>query len=228
MKATIQSISQGTLNRASLSIHRHGTIIAIFCCVTAALIVKHSSIFAIFPLLVWWVGYRRTILLLLSSGIVFLLTFAPFAGEGSAGILSNVFLYKSWRLPYGTQLLFEPTINTAIMALAVFLAPLLTRRMPLERALLVGVLAWLVFTSGISTNYLYPLIAVAALNAPRDRRWLPVVSVIVAALEMEYTGLLPAFPAALKAGLWMGLWFVLVAWLWGLVRHTGRAASRTG
>lgn len=147
---------------------------------------------------------------------MFLLTFVPYAGEGSDGILRNVFLYRSWRLPYGAQLLLPPSVNTAIMAVAVTVAPRLTHRMPMERALLIGLLTWLVFTQGIAGNYFALLIPIACLNAPRDRRWLWPLSVLVAIIELEFTGLLDVSPVV-GVVLWAGLWCICAAWLRTLV-----------
>lgn len=204
---------------------RVGYALLIWCSVSAALLVKHSAVFVSLPLLIWAVGYRRAILLLLTSGVVWLLSFAPFAPAGSAGILDNVLLFGSFKQPFLTHLLLPTGVNGLLFGLALVGVYVRLPRLPLERALLAGVLTWLVFSPGFATNYLLLLVGVAALNAPEERRWLLPVSIAAALIEADFCGLL-VLNADVRTLLWLALWPMLLVWWWEVVR--GRATRAPG
>lgn len=179
---------------------------------TLALLVKHNAVVVVYALFVWLFGVRRGVLALLLSSLVFVLSFAPYTPVGSAGMLRNVFLYRGMIEPYGLLVILPGAVNTALMALAMLTVPLLARRLPLQDALLVSVLAWLVTTSGIGVQYFMVLLIVGSLN-PRNTGWLLGIGGLVALIEVDMLMPGQTLPLPVLRVAWAALWLVCALWL---------------
>jgi hypothetical protein len=137
-----------------------------------SLSVKH--LFFAFPL---WLALKeqrwpRRLAALAVPPAVFLLSFAPFWAEGRAGIVGNVFLYRSlsnaplWRTVFGPEL--GGTLGpTALLVAALAAGAWLDRRRDRLGSLLVYTVALVAFAPALANQYLaIPVAAVSAFPNP--------------------------------------------------------------
>ncbi len=145
------------------------------------------------------------------SVAVLLLTFIPYAAEGSRGILDNVFLYRGFKEPFGPLMIFLPrSLVSWMMTAVVLLVPIWARRFSMDKALLLCVLAWLLSAPGVGVQYVALLVAVACIAA-RTARMIE-IGICVALIEANQIS------AAANAATWLGLWFVCAVWFTRLVK----------
>ncbi len=104
------------------------------------------------------------------SMVIFLATFIPYWPVGKSGIIRNVFLYQSLSGLYGFTFLLKK-INPALVAVyskfficLLFYFALRFKTKKLSRMVLINMLFFLTFTSGLSDQYLILPIALACLN----------------------------------------------------------------
>ncbi len=160
----------------------------------------------------WWLKFG----LLGLAAVLFLITFLPFLEEGQTGIIQNVFLYRSLISRYGFAI-FNSPIATGLFVAALFVYPFLLRSSDLLTRCLQGTLFFLIFTTGISIQYVMLPIAFGALRRSPGFFIYSVVTTLVLLGHHENMAL-PAFQI-------FEIWFVwaaaLVWWLGQLlaVRH---------
>jgi hypothetical protein len=193
--------------------------VCIWLCATAALLIKHDTAVLVWALYCHLFGVRRGLIAMLLSVLVFLVSFMPYAAVGSAGIWRNVFTYQGITTPYGFLILLPRSVNTVLMLTALLLVPVAVRRFPLNKALLVSLLAWLVTASGVGAQYFMLLLIVGMLDLEQNAVWLLGVGTLVTLIELET--ILPPHTITLDllGELWFGLWLVCVAWLVREVHH---------
>jgi hypothetical protein len=201
--------------------------VCIWLFATAALVIKHDSAVLVWALYCHLFGVRRALISMLLSVLVFLGSFMPYAVGGSAGIWDNVFTYQGILSSYGFLILLSRPVNSALMLLVLLFVPIAVRRLPLNKALLVSLLAWLVAASGIGIQYFTLLLIVGALDLKQNAVWLLGVGSLVALIELQTIVPPHSFPMSLLGSIWFGLWVVCVAWLGREIRHILRWRSVT-
>lgn len=132
-----------------------------------SLLAKHITVFFWFALFVNLWGYRRALLRMVGIGALWLLSFTPFLNPDSAVlIIQRVFLYSSWGGEYGLQTVLPKTLNAALFFVVMLLLPTLTRKRSPVTAVVVSVLAFFVFTYGLSPAQFPILLTIVALLNP--------------------------------------------------------------
>lgn len=135
-------------------------------------IVKHL----VFNQLVAYLSYIlknkiKVILLSFGSIMIFLFTFLPFWQEGQQGIINNVFLYKSYEGFYGIYTFIKSWYPIADFAkfyrwpfiLGFFVFAVIFKQKDLGKTILINVLFFLTFASGMADQYYILPIALGAL-----------------------------------------------------------------
>lgn len=188
---------------------------------TAALLIKHITLFAVWTLFVAHYRPRRAIAYMSGSLAIFALSFAPFLPDGASGIWTNVLHYTSINTVYGFGLILPISIHavlfyTAMFALPVLVAPFLD----------LSALAFLALTYGIGDQY---LILPLFWTTPSRLYWLfsivgslaillpPLLSLLVPSLVGEGTsGWLIAIALLNSA------WLIVLIWLIARLRRAIR------
>ena len=106
-------------------------------------------------------------LLFAISAILFLVSFAPYWEGGKDGIIKNAFLYPAFTGVYGITGLFYFPQMQFLFILALFAFPFVIKSKDIIKQCLLGVLFFLVFTTGISIQYFILPIALGALLPSR-------------------------------------------------------------
>ncbi len=137
--------------------------------VTLGIIVKHEILQQVLIFLRQAKRSKVQIIFLFSLSVaLFLLSFVPYWKEGSAKILANVFRYGGISRPYGFILLdLNPTVAIVHKYLFIVLLlawPFCIKTNRLLKSSLLGMLLFLVFTSGISAQQFVLPIALASLQ----------------------------------------------------------------
>ena len=143
---------------------------------TLGMVIKHN-IFYEMIICLKFVHKRNWIRvpLLTISVLLFLLSFVPFWGGAKEAIINNVFLYPSGTGIYGiTSLINFPYIQFLFVA-ALFVFPFLIKTGDIIKQCLLGVLFFLVFTTGIGIQYfilpIAPLTAVTSIVVGSAITW---------------------------------------------------------
>ncbi|HYG83256.1 MAG TPA: hypothetical protein VD907_00055 [Verrucomicrobiae bacterium] len=124
-----------------------------------SLCIKH--LFFVLPLWLFIRGATLKIKLFM-AGVpvaVFLLSFVPFWAEGQAGIMQNVFLYKSFANAPLLNIIFSPEFvrwihPTVLVVAALAITGILTRRLPIFDAAMWYLLVLVAFSPAIANQYL--------------------------------------------------------------------------
>ncbi|MDR0994547.1 MAG: hypothetical protein LBN38_08325 [Verrucomicrobiota bacterium] len=137
-----------------------------------SLITKHLAIFFLF-----WIfirndlPFKKKILYVGIPAILFLLSFVPFLdGHGLAGILNNVFLYKSRNnFPllhfFLSKLSIDPMFYMPIFLTLICLSGWVFRKIHWQDSILLYLLCFFAFSSAIANQYLaIPLVALVILT----------------------------------------------------------------
>jgi len=178
-----------------------------------AIIIKQDTVLLIWPTATWLYGWRRSIVGLLVIGILFLLTFAPYAETGSAGIVKNVLLYASSPRRYGLGQWLPSMITLPLMAVVTILTPILiARRVTLWRCLLISMATWMTFTGGFAIQYSLFFLLVLAIETNHPRLMIA-ASLCVSGVEILYlVGASVTIPYMFQTFL-LPLWGIAVATL---------------
>jgi hypothetical protein len=184
-------------------------------------VIKHNTVFIVWPLLVWAVGLRRAVLGMAIIAIAFLSSFLPYWAAQSTGILANVFMYRSAAGLFGLSWFVPSSLATLAMVLAVFATPLIFRPATIVHVMTLGVLVWLTTAPGFGIQYMTLFLLSAA--AEKRYRWpLFVVGVGVAIWESYFVSL--SIETVIAAALYMfvplALWVVMLSWLVVVVRQS--------
>ena len=137
--------------------------------ITIGMIAKHEILQQILIFLRQaQVKKKMTFFLFTFSVFLFLISFAPYWKEGSERILRNVLYYGGMNRPYGfihfhTNLLLA-LIHKFLFISFLFVWPFICKVRDLVKSSLTGMLFFLVFTSGISTQQFILPIALGALR----------------------------------------------------------------
>lgn len=165
------------------SVNKHsitGSDIAGVILLSLSLITKH--ILWAFPLWILFnseIGIRKKILFAFVPPLIFLLSFIPYWHEGSEGIISNVFLYKSFNnFPLlaltalnhlGIFLPFQENICLPLFALLMLGSAYVFRKANLFDSLLLYLMALVSFSSAIANQYIaIPCIAVILMTRKKS------------------------------------------------------------
>jgi len=133
---------------------------------TAGMIIKHNIFYELIICLNTAVKrYRVKAALFVVSVCIFLATFLPYWSTGSKGIINNVFLYSSgYGHIYGIMSLFNfPPIKYVFIA-GLFGFGLFLKGKDIIRNCLMGMLFFLIFTTGIAIQYFVLPIALGVLR----------------------------------------------------------------
>jgi hypothetical protein len=196
---------------------------------TLSLIIKHDTAFVIWPLCVYLYGWRRGMIAMLASVIVFLLTFIPYVPTNAEGIARNVFLYQSHNGMYGLSLFLPRTLNLLLMVGAVFITPIILNRnqTALIPMLTYSLVAWFVFTTGLGVQYLTLLFVIGVM----DRRfwgWLYVAGIAVCIPQIGYVMDDYSVINVMIFLAYLIIWGMCTLWLLRIVNKPIRAALARG
>ena len=139
-----------------------------FFSTAGGLLVKHHLVYQIWICLdKSFKSIKAKILLLAFSAIIFLMLFIPYwdFAQNTNGIINHVFLYPSRPSEYG----FASCINGwyhmhSLFILSLFILPLVLKKEDLISQCLLGILFFLVFTTGFGYQYFVLPIALGALR----------------------------------------------------------------
>ena len=98
------------------------------------------------------------------TAAVFFALLAVYWNVGKEDIVSHVLLYSSYRLPYGISTLFEWRGLKWLFVGGLVVFPFFIRKYPVERQLLLMMLFFLVFTTGVGVQYFILPVALGALR----------------------------------------------------------------
>ena len=134
-----------------------------------AVIVKQNVVFVLWPLLVYFLSIRQSIIIMLTSTIGFLATLLVYIAVkgGTSGIIDNVILYTSVPSFFGISWIFPETSRLPLMLLSVTITPLLllsvNRTINLAYYMTVSILVWYTTTCGFGWQYIIFLLIFGAL-----------------------------------------------------------------
>ena len=139
-----------------------------------SLVTKHIAVFFLFWILInnkMW--FKRRIFYSMIPPIIFFLSFVPFfrgGGAGKAGIINNVFLYKSFNnfpLLIDKLEFFEipEQFYTVIFVVLLIVCGIYFRRKDIEQSFFLYLICMVAFSSAIANQYLaIPLVGLALLS----------------------------------------------------------------
>jgi hypothetical protein len=140
-------------------------ILPLWIFATVGTIIKHNIFYELIIVLNSAIKrYWVKISLFALSALIFLSTFIPYWSTGKTGIINNVFLYSSWAGDYGINTLIHCPQLKYVFILALCLFPLFIKTKDIIRQCLLGFLFFLVFTTGIASQYFLLPIAFGALR----------------------------------------------------------------
>jgi len=133
---------------------------------TAGMIVKHNVFYELIICLNTAIKrYRVKLLLFAVSVCIFLATFIPYWSGGKEGIINNVLLYSSGsQRNYGIITLFEFSPIKYLFIAGLFAFGLFLKSKDIIRNCLLGMLFFMVFTTGIAIQYFVLPIALGVLR----------------------------------------------------------------
>jgi hypothetical protein len=178
---------------------------------TFSMIVKHS---VVAELLIYLNNsYKKNqdiVILFCLSVFLFLATFLPYWQQESSGIMMNVFGYKSIEGLYGITSIINLPIFRSIFVLGLVIYPFLIKKKEIKSQMLLAMLFFLVFTSGIGIQYFVLPIAFAALMPTVYFYFYTYVASIFILSDSSNIAFLPRIiPINL-------LWIVLIIWFVGI------------
>lgn len=179
---------------------------------TLALLIKHNVVFGIWMLFVYAARRARvSALMMAASCVLFFMAFIPYWTEGRAGIIQNVFLYRSGSGLQGLGCLLPNSASAPIFLCLMGLMPFLARyylRLPLAKAMELSFVALLALIYGMGKQYfLMPIIWGGFFTTG----WYWLYTAVTALFMLGWThrlGSLQMLPAN-----WNLVWFPTMAWL---------------
>ena len=178
---------------------------------TFSMIVKHS---VVAELLIYLNNsYKKNqdiVILFCLSIFLFLATFLPYWQQGSSGILMNVFGYKSIEGIYGITSIINLSIFRDLFVPGLVIYPFFIQKKEIKTQMLLAMLFFLVFTSGIGIQYFVLPIAFAAL-IPTAGFYL--YTYIASVFILSDPNNIAFFPRIIPINL---LWIVLIIWFAGI------------
>lgn len=133
------------------------SIVPIWLLGTLAVIIKHTTVFGALTLFVLTArNHRHAWIMFLLTLIVFLGSFFVYFPEGQAGIINNVFLYRSKPDQYGLGELLPDYLSAPIFFILMMLVPFIAKhylKLSLAQGLLFAFVAFITLTYGIAEQY---------------------------------------------------------------------------
>lgn len=178
---------------------------------TFSMIVKHSVVAELLIYLNNSYKKKKDIVILFCLSVfLFLATFLPYWRQGSSGIMMNVFGYKSIEGLYGITSIINLPIFRSIFVPGLVIYPFLIQKKEIKSQMLLAMLFFLVFTSGIGIQYFVLPIAFAALIPTVYFYFYTYVASIFILSDSSNIAFLPRIiPINL-------LWIVLIIWFVGI------------
>nr|MBN1228268.1 hypothetical protein [Anaerolineae bacterium] len=185
---------------------------------TVGLIIKHNIFYEAMitthqTVKRWWLK----LLLIAASAGVFVLTLLPYMSGPTAqgNILQNVFLYTSAVGHYGFSRLLVPGFTRWVFIAGLIVYPFLLTSPDMIRRLLLGMLFFLAFTTGLADQYLVLPIALAALRPSRGFGIYTLVTTLYLLLGSGVNIALPGARFVPVDLVWVVVsgWFIWTQWL---------------
>lgn len=146
---------------------------------TLGMIIKHNIFYEViiclnFVTKRFWIK----VFLFVISSLIFMLLFVPYWSVGSKGIIQNVFLYSSRVGSYGISSLFKLPLLKYLFILGLFIYPFYIKSQDIIKQCLLGVLFFLVFTTGAGIQYFVLPIAFGTLRPSKGFIFYSVVTTL--------------------------------------------------
>ncbi len=187
---------------------KEGAILFWACC-TFGTVIKQIVFFE--TLVALNTGFKRITTRLLLFGLtsaVFGMLLMFYWDVAKDDILKNVIFYSSYMLPYGISTFFKAGFIKWGFIAGLVLFPFVIRKFPVERQLLVMMLFFLVFTTGVGVQYFMLPVALGALMPSLGLRIYTAIT--TAFLLGNYYNL---HIQALSFIPWNAVWIAAVLWL---------------
>jgi len=144
--------------------NRHPSTLLTWVLGTLSILFKQITLFFVLTLYVFTAkNWRRSIIMILASGIIFLLSFVPFWNDR---IIDQVFGYQGGLGIFGLTVVLPPALVKALFLLIMSFAPYLSRyqlKHTLPVGMLTSVLFFFVFIPGFFAHYIILLLIVGAI-----------------------------------------------------------------
>lgn len=173
-----------------LQVRRSNNILWTLLLTSIATIIKHNSLFILWPLLYYFHGWKRGVIVSLVSIVMLLLSLVLYIEfwDSNAGIVSNVLLYTSIDSLFGLSWLLPDVIQLPIMMGVVGITPFVVKhlnsKMRFSQYWVICTLAWYSVISGFGLQYMMFFFAVASLM--NISRWTFVLGLGTAIGEIGY------------------------------------------
>lgn len=168
-----------------LYLRRKGSPLLFWLLGTAALVVKHNTVFGVWMLFVYLFKPRRALLMMLAAAVVFLGTMLSYTPEGSEGIFYNVLRYAGLARRYGLGIILPPTLASIVMLLLLGILPFVVRkRLPVEQAMTFSFVLMLTVIYGFGEQYFLFLLLWSGYQL-HDRFWFYLSAVFIACFPLS-------------------------------------------
>jgi len=193
------------LGAVLLNSRKPGNGWAIWLLGTISILIKQITVFAVLALFIHCFKLRKSILLFILSGLIFLASFISYLPDGQEGIVSHVLLYSSVIRPYGLPDIL-PAWPTALFALMMLIVTFASRSIPLLESLVLSFVSFLVFAPGMSEQYfILPIIFASAIPGWGYAIFTCVTTVFLMGSQNNLHLPVPS--------IWMSVWIAASTWL---------------
>ncbi len=202
-----------------------GRKIILWLFATLGMIVKHNIFYEVIICLNFVrKRFWMKVFLFAISSLIFMLFFIPYWSIGNKGIIQNVFLYSSDVRFYGISSLFKFQLLKYLFILGLFIYPCYIKSQDIIKQCLLGVLFFLVFTTGIGVQYFVLPIAFGTLRPSKGFIFYSIVGTLFILGSPDNVHI-PIFSGFGWNTVWIGAiyWFIIEN-----VRQTGQNTEEYG